>query len=89
MNRRCPTLEDVSAGVKGRAAVFPSLLWQEIGGTEADFAPLWLLEQLRRLGFGPLPAGFWWRRDIPASRAQRLSDFVRALDTAYLEDGRC
>ena len=87
--KRCPTLEDVSAAVERSAAVFPSLLWRQLGGSEDDFAPLWLLEQLRRLGFGPLPAGFWWRLDIPASRAQRLSDFLTFLDEAYPEDGPC
>ncbi len=83
MTRPYPTQSDVPSAVEGRAAVFPSLLWRELGGGDEDLAPLWLLDRLQRLGYRPLPAGFWWRGDIPTFRAQRLASFVRTLDSAY------
>jgi hypothetical protein len=78
----------VSRAVESRAVVTPSLLWLELGG-EGDFAPLWLFEQLRRLGYGPLPAGFWWRSDLPVERSQRLAALVEELDDLYPDDERC
>lgn len=89
MKRGYPTVGDLRVAVEGRAAIFPSLLWRGLGGGDDDLAPLWLMEQLRRLGFAPIPAGFWWRRDIPASRARRLAGFVSALDKLYPDDDRC
>jgi hypothetical protein len=82
---REPTLQDVTNAVEGRAAVTPSLLWRELGGS-GDFAPLWLLEHLRRLGYGPVPEGFWWRNDIPRVRAERLVAFMRSLDETYPDE---
>lgn len=88
MRRRHPSLAEVSRAVEGRAVVTPSLLWSELGG-DGDFAPLWLLEQFRRLGYGPLPAGFWWRMDIPVERSERLAAFVQELDELYQDDEPC
>jgi hypothetical protein len=85
---RQPTAGDVDAVVAGRAAILPILLWSELGG-EGDFTPLWLFEQLRRLGYGPLPAGFWWRSDIPVEQSERLAAFARDVDEAYPDDERC
>ena len=80
--RREPTLHDVTRRVEGRAAVTPSLLWQELGGA-GDYAPLWLMHHLRRLGFVPVPAGFWWRKDLPAELCRRLVAFIDELEEAY------
>jgi hypothetical protein len=71
--------------VDGRAAVTPSLLWSELGGG-GDFPPLWLFQHLRRLGYVPMPAGFWWRSDIPAERARGLTKFIERLDEVYPDD---
>lgn len=87
MSRGSPMPADVAAAVEGRAAVTPSLLWAELGG-EGDFAPLWALDQLRRLGYGPLPAGFWWRSDLPAESAERLAVTFKRIEEAY-PDERC
>lgn len=83
---RQPTPSEITQAVEGRAAIFPSLLWFELGG-EGDFTPLWVFEHLRRLGYGPVPAGFWWRNDIPLERAERLVAFIEELDEAYPDDG--
>lgn len=82
---RHPTPDDVTRALEGRAAVTPSLLWLELGG-DGDFAPLWLFEHLRRLGYGPLPAGVWWRMDIPLERSERLAAFYRNLEEVYPDE---
>lgn len=82
---RHPTPGDVTRAAEGRAAITPSLLWAELGG-EGDLAPLWLFEHLRRLGYGPVPGGFWWRQDVPAEHSVRLVDFIRKLDETYPDE---
>jgi hypothetical protein len=75
----------VIRAVEDRAAVTPSLLWREIGG-RSDFPPLWLFAELRCLGYVPMPAGFWWRNDIPVEHARKLTDFISRLDEIYPDD---
>lgn len=79
---RQPTAEDVARAVEGRPAVTPSMLWFELGG-EGDFAPLWVFEQLRRLGYGPHPGGFWWAGDLPLDLAKRMQATMDQIDAWY------
>ena len=75
----------VESAVARRGAVFPSLLWKELGG-RGDFAPLSLYHELRRLGFVPMPAGFWWRASLPDALAERFGDLIRHIDELYPDE---
>lgn len=84
-----PTPADVAAALEGRAGVTPVLLWCELTGQSIDdveFTPLWVQAELRRLGYGPTPAGFWWRNDLPTEKRERMEALFQELDEAYPDE---
>jgi hypothetical protein len=86
VRRQQPTPAGIALAVEGRPAVTPSELWAELGG-DGDFAPGWVLEELRRLGYGPHPAGFWWASDLPLEIAEPIVRAYDRIEAAYPDDG--